>query len=561
MGSNARLIAAAAVALEATVACASFGQTSVGTINTKAAGTPFSPGVRGMAAPALNITRNEYKIAIPKTLQLSKGTSIRGYAGGLEADLFNWETRNNDARPSTLQYLKYARDYGSEMVFTANARGLVKPDPNDPTKKVFYDTSTATLSSLAADWVRYTNRIVRTYRTGATITDTRDNAILNKLTWSSSTPGDSWPKLLSSTEAITPRIKYWEIGNEPRVSLTNSYGVTNSYTFTGADGPAKYAERYNGMTKAMKAEDSTIKVGPCLQGLTTEQSLLDAVLSNPATPVDFISYHPYQKLNTFTTAVDMEMGLQGVYAYQKSKTDYLRGRLTANGRDPSKVELLASEVNVSNWSSNDTPAEATMAHALGSVETVFSFARLGVHASHYWIWPANRNDGTEYPEFKAYKYLQNFMGDTMLSTFSSGNSRLYTTRNSKSGEIDIWGLNFSDTLDSTLKLSLSGLTGSESATVYTLGAKGGGDTGLFTSNLSSDMPGGPTSNIDWSAKVLTGQLNFSNFNLTLPDATMSVLVIKPSATATAALLPEPSVTSLAFAAVVFANGKSRRRKT
>ena len=35
-----------------------------------------------------------------------------------------------------------------------------------------------------------------------------------------------------------------------------------------------------------------------------------------------------------------------------------------------------------------------MAHALGSVETVFSFARLGVHASHYWIWPANRNDGT-----------------------------------------------------------------------------------------------------------------------------------------------------------------------
>ena len=78
-------------------------------VNAATPGTPFSRGVRGMAAPALNITRPEYTVGIPKTLEVSKGSSLRGYAAGLEADIFNWQTRNNDARASSLQYQRYAR--------------------------------------------------------------------------------------------------------------------------------------------------------------------------------------------------------------------------------------------------------------------------------------------------------------------------------------------------------------------------------------------------------------------------------------------------------------------
>lgn len=507
------------------------------TVNFNSKGTPFSTGVRGMAAPALNITRGEYTVGIPKTLEVSKGTSIRGYAGGLEAELFNWKTRNNDARPSSLQYQRYARDNDAEMVFTANMRGLAEPDPNSPGMKRFYDTSTSTLSSLAADWVRYTNRITQVYRQGDNVTDTRDKAILNSLVWSSATPGDTWPTLPSKTEKPVPKVKYWEIGNEPRVSLAGAYQVDNSYTFTGTTGPSDYAARYVAMTSAMRAEDSTIKVGPCLQGLSTETSIIDAVLSNPNTPVDFISYHPYQKLNLNTTAAAMETGLRGVYTGQKASVDFLRGRMTANGRDPSKIELLASEINVSDWRSNDTTAEATMAHALGSVETVFSFARLGVHASHYWIWPAHRFDGTEYPVFKAYEGLRDHMGDTLLNVYENNNTRVYTTRDHETGEMAVWGLNFSDTTDAVVNLSMGNLgPGPFTVRRYTLGALTG-ETSLFTSNLSSDMAGGPTHAVDWTSVDLNAStINFNNFNLTLQNATITVLVIQG---ATSKTIPEP----------------------
>lgn len=53
------------------------------------------------------------------------------------------------------------------------------------------------------------------------------------------------------------------------------------------------------------------------------------------------------------------------------------------GRDPEAIEYGATEVNVSDWRSNETMKEAEMAHALGTVETIFSHARLGLAVSHY----------------------------------------------------------------------------------------------------------------------------------------------------------------------------------
>src|SRR5690242_16472535 len=108
--------------------CACFAQAAV-QIDMAAPGTPFNPGVRGVAVPAINITRGEFTVGIPQTLQLSDRSSIRGVAGGIEAEMFNWKTRNNDARPTTLEYLRWARDHHAELVVTVNMRGLVGPDP------------------------------------------------------------------------------------------------------------------------------------------------------------------------------------------------------------------------------------------------------------------------------------------------------------------------------------------------------------------------------------------------------------------------------------------------
>lgn len=530
-------------------------------VDTSAPGTAFDPGVRGQATPAVHIQRPQ--IANLKALDVARGSSIRGVVGGLEADITNWKTRNDDPRRTTLEYLKDSRDYNAELFITTNIRGLTERDPITGERR-FYDTSIPTLTTLAADWVRYTNRIAQNYRMGDVVSDTTDQRILSELRWSSATPGDQWLPLLMPGDAAVPKVKYWEIGNEPRVPLKSSYGVSNSYTFYpprfGEDETHKtdYAQRYQSMTAAMKAEDPTIKVGPCLQGpynstgnfTITEGEILDTVLkrqpNNTFLPVDFISYHPYQRMGDLSAAnqpAEVTSVLNSVYTNQKGRVDVIRNRIAANGRDPDTIELVASEHFVSSHGYNEQVPEAQMAHALGTTETVFSYARLGLKAAHYWLWPTGNNDGTEYPVHKAYVGLRDHMGDTLLDTYSEGSNRLYTTRDSETGEIAVWGMNFENDIDGMLNLSLRALSGNEKITLLRLGDLSG-DTTLASSNLATHMAGGPTLNVDWTSTDLTGT-DLNQFRFHLPASTISLLLIQPSP---AQAVPEPAAATIALLA-------------
>ncbi|MEO6434534.1 MAG: dockerin type I domain-containing protein, partial [Tepidisphaeraceae bacterium] len=502
-------------------------------------GTAFSPGVRGLAIPAVTINRGEYVTGIPKTLEVSRGSSLRGVAGGLEADTFNWKNNNNSYRAGTLDYLRHSRDHNADLYITANIRGLVEPDPTTPGNQRFYDTTIPTLATLAADWVRYTNHIVPTYRQGQPITDPRDQAILNALVWNkSTTPGDSFDKLLPAGEAAVPKVKYWEIGNEPRVGLLSTYKVTNSYTFFApprlpdATHKTDFVERYKALSAAMLAEDPTIEVGPALQFVSsiTEQEIVDSLLrlqpDSTYLPVDFLGYHPYQKLNEQTTPAAQETFLRGVYNDHLAKANSIRDRIAATGRDRYSVKLVASEHTVSNHISNDQLLESTMAHALGNTETVFSFARLGVQDAHYWVFPAHRWDGTEYPVFHAYEKLRDHMGDTLLSASAENtdNLHLYTTRDSADGEIALWGLNFSDATNITRSTPITNIGGRGKITLHTLGALSGA-TSLASNNPSSEMPGYPAHNVDWTSVDMTGT-RLDNLSLTFGSAEITLLTIE-----------------------------------
>jgi hypothetical protein len=130
-------------------------------VDTSAPGTAFSPGVRGQALADLTIDRPGYTVALPKSLEVSDGAALRGVAGGLAAELYDWRSRNNAPRPPTLEFLRYSRDHNAELFLTVNMRGLVRPE-NDPSTagyQEYYDTSIPTLAALAGDWVRYTNHI------------------------------------------------------------------------------------------------------------------------------------------------------------------------------------------------------------------------------------------------------------------------------------------------------------------------------------------------------------------------------------------------------------------
>src|SRR6476661_9573377 len=84
---------------------------AIPTIDAASAGTPFSRGVRGQAIPSINQFRPPATIGTQMSLDVARGSSIRGVAGGLEADFYDWRTRSHDQRSTTLDYLRFARDY------------------------------------------------------------------------------------------------------------------------------------------------------------------------------------------------------------------------------------------------------------------------------------------------------------------------------------------------------------------------------------------------------------------------------------------------------------------
>lgn len=545
------------LALAATVACSfARGQTPVQVppIDLGVWGTPFSRGVRGQAVPSTSNGTSAI-IGTEMNLNVARGSSIRGVAGGLEADFYDWRTRNNDQRTTTLDYLRFARDYDARLVITANIRGLAEPDPSpsNPNGRRFYDTSIPTLTKMAADWVRYTNVIAQTYRQGDVIADPADQAILDSLVWSTGQIEPNSGKidvndlLPAVGEAPLPKVTYWEIGNEPRVPLHNAYNFTNSFTFLAPgylppDDTHKYDfhERYASITAAMRAVDPTIKVGPALQWLSqpSERAVLDSILYPQANgeylPIDFLGYHPYQTIYgsltggaPIPTDIEIESGLRSVYSTHSSRIATIRSMITASGRDPDSIELMASEANVSSHRVNGTIYEAQMGHALGTVEEVFSFARLGLSDAHYWVWPGDPWDRTRLPVYKAHEGLRDHMGDVIASVYSSGNHRLYTTRDSESGEIAVWGLNFSNSADATLNLTLDNLPeDGYTASLMTLKATAGPTT-LFSANLPVYMPGGPTNEVEWETTPLNG-VDLSDYALTLRAATIAVLVITPN---------------------------------
>src|SRR5262249_53169463 len=93
------------------------------------AGTPFHRGVRGLALSDVTIDRGEYSVGIPKSLEVAPGSSIRGVATGIAAELYDWRVRNGMPRPPTLEFLRYSRNTDSELFLGANLRGLVQPNP------------------------------------------------------------------------------------------------------------------------------------------------------------------------------------------------------------------------------------------------------------------------------------------------------------------------------------------------------------------------------------------------------------------------------------------------
>lgn len=531
-------------------------------LNVSGPGTALSAGVRGLAIADQTLDRhdNSDQTGIIPSLETARGSATRGVAGGLYADMYDWKRRNDQPRPTTLQFLRWARDYNCELYVTANVRGLVEWDPfAPPGYRRYYTTETLPLVNMAKDWVRYTNHICQTYHEGDTINDPRDATIMSELTWNSEYvnefgTADRWTTLPAVGETV-PKVTYWEIGNEPLVSLANAYSVTNGFTFSGTAGNApmqEWVDRYIAITTAMLAEDPTIKVGPCIVSARTgnNTTILDLLLQSGA-QVDFISYHPYGSMGDFWQipgAWDFEQAyLSGVHSEQWVFLRDIKAVVAA--RRPSQVstmEYIASETNVSDFRTNNTYQEASMAHALGCVESIFSWARLGLRAAHYWIWitgptvgtdPASR-DWARFPATMAFEKMRDVpLGDRLLGSFDANDKlRVHVAKDTATGTIQVWAMNFSNSTDIPFNLSLTGGPTAQTSIVRkTVLQAITGPTRLWSVNLNPEMNSWvPRRDVDWTEPERLFHADPANLNLTLPAATLTLLTVEPFNPAAAA---------------------------
>lgn len=442
-------------------------------------------------------------------MKIVQNSSMRGVAGGLWADSYNWKTLTGNylGPQTTLDIVREARDKNAEFVIIANCRGF---GTGTGSSFVFTDRTTTTIAAMAGDWVRYTNKILPNYRQGDPISG-RDKDIIDSITWTTD-------KLLKPSEKPPRKVTYWEIGNEPEVPLEMLPTLP----------PADYHTNYLAMVAAMIAEDPQIKVGPCTTTPgTSGNEWLNVILNDPACRVDFVAYHPYGPLYWVTKnqsggvldGPTLENGLNYMKTQQVEAKQRVVNALTAAGRDPN-TPLWLTEYNPSSWEGTYYyNLSKCQAHALGVIETIFTFAELGIKAAQYWDHPNQGSTTREMPGFKVYEQLQDYMGDVLLDSYVNGSFRIYTTKDTATGRIVLWVANMSNSNDMTMDLSLTGWTGDSYVRRMTLGALSG-DTTLVMTNATSEV-------IGWTTTDLTGQIDPAAFTMTFDNATLTTLIIDP----------------------------------
>lgn len=470
-------------------------------------GRPFSTGVRGQ-----NPYR-QYEVADANTLwNMAAGASGRGVAGGLDADTYDWRDLIGGASGgfrggwfSTLEFLRYARNYRSSPLLTVNFFGGGYHDPAEGFVCQFDNPE-----GLAADWVRYANFILQQYRTGQEASLSGEDLRV----YESITGWHGKPRLLPPGEEAVPRVTYWEIGNEPEWKGGTGW-MANHRTE-----PAEYVPRYKSITSAMLAVDPSIQVGPCLTDPANPGSggkWLTALAADPAARIDFVSYHPYYKAirDSWGNVPAMTSALRGIKTYLAGKTAGIRSVLAEYGR--TNCKLMATEWNPVNWDAAD-PLQASVANGLGVVESVFSFAEDDVFAAHFWTHPESK-----WAIRDMFNALRDDMGDVLLfTTQDTGQSpsalhwRVYVTRDTgKPGQMMIWGLNFAEDKPVEVPLPLVPLR-VESATLRQYGMPDGNTS--LTSN----------SGMTWRHQDVSADFDFRSYRLPIQGAGISLLILRYS---------------------------------
>jgi hypothetical protein len=426
----------------------------------------------------------------PQYLVASAADSLRGVAGGLMADFYNWQDPLGILDPtrlgpegqvedlgSTLDFLRLAAEHGAEPVLTVNTRGFRQRFMNPISRNNPYTTRDIdTLAALAAEWVIYVNYTLQHHSTterpdrGSDIPlELKSASILNQLVWQN-TNGRGLREPLPSPGETLPQVTYWEIGNEPNFGL-------GGFVLP----PEEFAARYVRISTEMLIADlaingkKTIRVGPSLMNNHPPQEdtiteYLNALQAADAV-VDFIAYHPYTQIfGPWTLAPDDTWHTQlpdSADQFTPENLAYVEKQISSIYQAQATflqnvsidafpgLTFLASEWNPASWQSSFylTWRGKSMAQSLAVMETIFSFARLGVEAAHYHTNPVFVGSDTEHPTYQTFSFLKEWLGDELLGVEAgpdpdAATFRAYITRHASgsplAGHLVLWAMNWGD---------------------------------------------------------------------------------------------------------------------
>ena len=228
-------------------------------------------------------------------------------------------------------------------------------------------------------------------------------------------------------QTLGANIKYWEVGNENYGSWQAGY-IVNGDTIDGT----KYGDIFNVFADSMKAADPTIKIGAVLfrqDGAYNDWS--KKVLSKVENKADFLIIHNYFRRKPNPNNVTYQEMLTSLNQVQQDANRVKNMVANYTSKPRNYFPIAITEFN-----SKTGEREISMANAIFIAQALAEQIKNGFAASILWSFQNGldsyggdhgmtaRNspvlaDHSPRPVFYIYHFLQQFMGDRMVWSYSS----------------------------------------------------------------------------------------------------------------------------------------------
>lgn len=231
-------------------------------------------------------------------------------------------------------------------------------------------------------------------------------------------------------QSLSAGIKYWEVGNENYGSWQAGY-IVNGDTIDGT----KYGDIFNVFADSMKAADPNIKIGAVIFPIDGNyNNWTKKVLPKVQNSADFLIIHDYFKRKINPNNVNYQE-MQNSLVEVSQDVNNVNNMVNNYTSKPSGYFPIA----MTEFNSKTGEREIAMANAIFIARAIGEQIKNGLGMSLLWSFQNGLdsyggdhgmiarnspvvNDNTPRPVYFVYHYLQKFMGDQMVWSYSSDSS-------------------------------------------------------------------------------------------------------------------------------------------